>query len=857
MRRIIFIAMFLALLMPALAFAAPVRTVAQVYVPNARTMEYLRTFQVGFQESGRPDYAQIITDRETIDELRAAGFEVEILIEDVAARVAARNSYIRSMPPEVPPKGKVVLDHFLTHAEMTTYLNDMAAAYPDLMTVEVIGSSVEDRDLFLVKISDNVEVNEPEPAFFFEGTAHGDELAGYMLDLHIIEWLLTNYGVDDELTELVNTREIFIEPLTNPDGNYDGGIWGRMRENAHGVDLNRNFGYMWTNREFEPGSSILSEPETQAITDVWMRPQPFAHGISWHGGAVVYSYPWSYHPDAALEEAEFDYLGNEYIYPRCQDPNMDIAYQGYWGMYQALGVTKDMYLGTHGSMAATIELSYNKQLSWSDEAQLVVDHEPALRWIIKEIGYGLQGMVTDTDTGDPVPAVIEFGNKWPTFNDYEVGDYHKYLRPGTYDVRVWANGYQDFTTSVNILDSQTTTLDVQLEPDPEPTTFAYRWVLNSFPNDDVTHTKTKDALGMPDGKFVSIGFHGFAVVDLGPDGISNGAGNDLAIYEGHTDGAETVKLYKGDTWFGPWSLIGTAVGSAELDLGAAGIDNVRYIKIEDQHVALDDPSKAGQYDGYDLDAIGTPIFICSFSGNPVTGARPLEVQFTDNSTGNPDTWAWDFGDGDTSTDQNPVHTYTELGTYTVSLTINGSGGEADMVREDYIVVYEGEPVAAFTGTPTTGPAPLEVTFADESTGMIDTYLWNFGDGDTSDEASPTHTYENTGNFTVRLTVHGPGGSNTKTRWNYIHATEPTDDDTTPIDDDTADDDTADDDTADDDTADDDTTPADDDTTPVDDDTVPDDDTTPSDDDIDDDDTTDDDVSDDDSGDDDDDNGCGC
>ena len=79
------------------------------------------------------------------------------------------------------------------------------------------------------------------------------------------------------------------------------------------------------------------------------------------------------------------------------------------------------------------------------------------------------------------------------------------------------------------------------------------------------------------------------------------------------------------------------------------------------------------------------------------------------------------------------------------------------------------PVAAFTGTPTSGVVPLTVSFADQSTGVISSWSWTFGDGDTSTEQNPNHTYANSGTFTVSLTVTGPGGSNTLTRPNYITA----------------------------------------------------------------------------------------
>nr|HPM77713.1 PKD domain-containing protein [bacterium] len=201
---------------------------------------------------------------------------------------------------------------------------------------------------------------------------------------------------------------------------------------------------------------------------------------------------------------------------------------------------------------------------------------------------------------------------------------------------------------------------------------------------------------------------------------------------------------------------------------SSGLPNVRYVKIVDQNDD-EDPNEAGQYDGFDLDAIGSPQALALFNADETSGEIPLTVNFTDQSTGNPTSWDWDFGDGDTSTEQNPTHVYDETGEYTVTLTIDGPAGSDTMVRTNYISAYEGAPAADFSGTPTTGTLPLEVTFTSTSTGTISTYYWEFGDGQTSDQENPVHTYTEPGNYPVRLTVTGPGGSDNKLRLNYIHA----------------------------------------------------------------------------------------
>ena len=168
-----------------------------------------------------------------------------------------------------------------------------------------------------------------------------------------------------------------------------------------------------------------------------------------------------------------------------------------------------------------------------------------------------------------------------------------------------------------------------------------------------------------------------------------------------------------------------------------------------------------------------PPPVAAFSGSPTSGERPLEVSFTDESTGEITGWLWDFGDNGSSTAPNPTHTYEEAGDYTVSLTVIGPGGPDTETKLDYIHVSPPPPpVAAFSGSPTSGEMPLEVSFADESTGEITDWLWDFGDDGSSTVPNPTHTYEEAGDYTVSLTVTGPGGPDTETKLNYIHVSPP-------------------------------------------------------------------------------------
>ncbi len=196
------------------------------------------------------------------------------------------------------------------------------------------------------------------------------------------------------------------------------------------------------------------------------------------------------------------------------------------------------------------------------------------------------------------------------------------------------------------------------------------------------------------------------------------------------------------------------------DLGSVGIDNTYG------------HGRINVFGSISLTGGGT-VPTAAFSGTPTSGTVPLTVSFSDQSSGGPTGWNWNFGDGNTSTSQNPAHTYTAVGTYTVSLMVSNSFGSDTLVKTDYITVNAGSPpVASFTGTPTSGTAPLDVSFTDSSSGSPTSWLWNFGDGNTSTAQNPAHTYTAEGVFTVTMTATNAFGSDTQVRTDYITVNAP-------------------------------------------------------------------------------------
>ena len=158
-------------------------------------------------------------------------------------------------------------------------------------------------------------------------------------------------------------------------------------------------------------------------------------------------------------------------------------------------------------------------------------------------------------------------------------------------------------------------------------------------------------------------------------------------------------------------------------------------------------------------ASATPGFDMDVQGGPA----PLAVQFDPRSRDEDLTYHWDFGDGMLSEEVNPQHSFGTPGNYNITLTISGADGVASYSRDLTVELSTiPEPIAALVANPRRGIAPLTVRFdASDSSGLIDTHDWNYGDGVSASGAYVEHSFEHPGGYTVTLRVSGPGGQSTR------------------------------------------------------------------------------------------------
>ena len=208
--------------------------------------------------------------------------------------------------------------------------------------------------------------------------------------------------------------------------------------------------------------------------------------------------------------------------------------------------------------------------------------------------------------------------------------------------------------------------------------------------------------------------------------------------------------------------INSSTGRIDLSTSTGGTYTIRY-------------SIAGSCPVSETQTVSISAPIADFPAPPKFGCGPLTVNFTDASsisgTNTIVGWAWDFGDGSTSTAQNPSHVYDKPGLYNVKLRITDSKGcTNEKTRVNYVQVIGPEVKFSTTGTTILG-GPGAITFQNQSTSTspIVNWSWNFGDGSTSNLQNPTHTYTTSGTFDVSLTVTDLDGcSRTLTKTNYVN-----------------------------------------------------------------------------------------
>lgn len=402
---------------------------------------------------------------------------------------------------------------YRSYDEVLSDLEELVLNYPTLCSLSDIGNSQGkeyynngidgyinyQHDIWMLKISDNVGESEDEPAVYFMGAHHAREPISTEVVMGIVNYLMNNYGIDEDITNMVDNTEIYIVPMVNPDGHEvvldqlntnwrknisdgDGnGILNYNNGSLDGVDPNRNYGWEWGGQgssddktaETYRGPEAFSESEIITMKDL-LSSHHFVAGISYHSYSELVLYPYAYSdnclaPDhAALSELATNMalsipriIGSGHYTPEQSND-----------LYPASGTTDDWAYGKHGIFGYTIELAQEFIPPAPQVPAITSDNIDAAMMLLNRVNHStLRGHVYDATTLEPLVANVRInaidnqGNyREPYKSDADFGSYYRLLTPGTFDVDFTAYGYVSQTvTNVDILATEATYLDIYLE----------------------------------------------------------------------------------------------------------------------------------------------------------------------------------------------------------------------------------------------------------------------------------------------------------------------------------------------------------------------------------------------------------
>jgi predicted deacylase len=302
-----------------------------------------------------------------------------------------------------------------TYAEIQVELEQLAAAHPDLVNVRSMGRSYEGRKLWVAKISDHVAADEPEPEAYIQGGVHANEHTSTEQSLAVIHWLVDDYGNDPRTTAIVDSTEIWVAPMVNPDGatfDISGGAFHNWRKDRKpntgsaevGTDINRNFGYRWGccgHSSADPASRYYrgpkpwSTPEARRIRDFLrgrridgVQQVRIALDLHGHGGFVTY--PYGYTPtDEPRDMKPGDRNRFLVLAQGVADRDGYVVHQ-YGDMLGADGMFMDWAYARQGIMLLTVELGPppkvedGNYLTDEDLPGIVDANRDALLWFLEQ-----------------------------------------------------------------------------------------------------------------------------------------------------------------------------------------------------------------------------------------------------------------------------------------------------------------------------------------------------------------------------------------------------------------------------------------------------------------------------------------
>lgn len=368
-------------------------------------------------------------------------------------------------------------DKYPTYSAYRGLMKKFELNYPSLCKLDSIGTTPGGHKIYVVKLSKNVNIEEPEVEAFYTSSMHGDETTGFISMLRLIDSLLTGYSTSTRIANLFDNMAIYINPSANPDGTYrpdNNNVYNARRTNNDGFDLNRNF------PDPRLGFFTTIQPETQIMMD-FASSRHFTISANFHDGVELVNYPW----DSWTSSQKLHPDNNWYIHYSRQyaDSAQKYGFTGYFNdeingitnggdWYVIAGGRQDYMIWWHHCREVTIELSGNVNDPTPSE------DFPRYWNYNKEsfLGYlesGMQGFygTIKNSIGEPVKAKVFItghdADSSHVYSSYSTGFYARPIEPGTWNVTYSAKGYFSQTKSIKIEDwNSKVKQDVTLEAEP-------------------------------------------------------------------------------------------------------------------------------------------------------------------------------------------------------------------------------------------------------------------------------------------------------------------------------------------------------------------------------------------------------
>jgi len=279
-------------------------------------------------QSHRPQFYYVdmpVKERKDIQDLRMQGFDIAgVNYENQTVSLVMSEKELQESKhlrySNVREVGRLDSE-YKTPEQVKSALLESEKSYPDLVRLESIGKSVEGRDIWAVALTNqNSKLGNRKETILVDSMHHAREVMTVEVALDIIDYLTKNYEKDSKVRSWMDSYEIWVVPMVNPDGNEkvwkQNNMWRKNTQGGYGVDINRNYPYEWGNCNGSSGSkssdtyrgaSAGSEPETQALMGLVRRIQP-KFNLSYHSYSELVIYPYGCRPQTVSEEDEKIYL---------------------------------------------------------------------------------------------------------------------------------------------------------------------------------------------------------------------------------------------------------------------------------------------------------------------------------------------------------------------------------------------------------------------------------------------------------------------------------------------------------------------------------------------------------------------